>query len=68
MPSDLGNGNFGALCREAQFSIWGTLVVFLVLVLGVGVSFAAWLADKWVQRESRKEEGKEMEGSSSPEV
>jgi hypothetical protein len=65
MPSDLGNGNFGALCRESQFALWGTLVVFLMLSLAVGLSFATWLADKWAQRAERKEEEKEM---SSPQA
>jgi hypothetical protein len=60
MPSDLGNGNFGALCRESQFALWGTLVVFLILSMAVGLSFATWLADKWAQRAERKEDEKEM--------
>jgi hypothetical protein len=67
-PADLGNGNFGALCRESRFSIWGMLVVFLVLSFGMAVSFAAWLADKWVQREARKEQEQDKEMSGTPSV
>ncbi|KAF2789448.1 hypothetical protein K505DRAFT_253390 [Melanomma pulvis-pyrius CBS 109.77] len=61
MPGDLGNGNFGAICKESRFALWGTLVVFLMLSMSVGLSFVTWLADKWAQRAERKEQ--EMEGA-----
>jgi hypothetical protein len=44
------------------------LVVFLVLSFGMAVSFAAWLADKWVQREARKEQEQDKEMSGTPSV
>ncbi|KAF2715658.1 hypothetical protein K504DRAFT_31457 [Pleomassaria siparia CBS 279.74] len=60
LPDELGNNDFGAICRESQFAIWGTLVVFLMLMVGVGLTFVAWGADKWAARQERKEVEKEM--------
>jgi len=52
---DMGNGNFGVLCRESKFALWGTLVVFLILGAGVGLIFVTWAADKWAVRAEKKE-------------
>jgi len=55
LPSGMGNGAFGSLCRESKFAIYGTLVVFLLLSMSFGVSIVAWLADKWAARQRGKE-------------
>ncbi|CBX99695.1 hypothetical protein IAQ61_005053 [Plenodomus lingam] len=59
MPAGFGNGNFGSLCRESRFALWGTLTVFLLLCGGLAVTIVAWLADKVAARQRRKE-GVEM--------
>ncbi|KAH9870185.1 hypothetical protein J1614_007108 [Plenodomus biglobosus] len=63
MPSGMGNANFKSLCHESRFALWGTLVVFLLLCAGLGVTVVTWLADKVAARQRRKE-GLEMGGGS----
>lgn len=67
VPSNMGNSNFGALCRESRFALWGTLTVFLLLGLSFGVTCVTWGVDKWVARKERKggKEGAEMGSISS---
>lgn len=55
LPSNMGNGNFGRLCHESKFALYGTLVVFLMLVLSTGLGVVGWCADKWAARQTRKE-------------
>lgn len=55
MPSNMGNRKFGSLCRESKFALYGTLIIFLLLSLNLGLSIVTWLADKWAARQSRKE-------------
>ncbi|KAI8932741.1 hypothetical protein NX059_010231 [Plenodomus lindquistii] len=59
MPSGMGNSNFGSLCKESRFALWGTLTVFLLLCVGLGATVVTWLADKVANRQRRKE-GLEM--------
>ncbi|KAF2874190.1 hypothetical protein BDV95DRAFT_325339 [Massariosphaeria phaeospora] len=51
----MGNENFGSLCREGQFALYGTLTVFLLLSASMGLTIVTWMADKWVSRQARKE-------------
>lgn len=53
--SNLGNGNFGSLCHESKFALYGTLVVFLLLVGSSGLGVLGWCADKCANRRKRKE-------------
>lgn len=55
MPNNMGNSKFQGLCRESKFSLYGTLIVFLLLSLNMGLSIVTWLADKWAARQNRKE-------------
>ncbi|KAF2735640.1 hypothetical protein EJ04DRAFT_190243 [Polyplosphaeria fusca] len=55
LPTNMGNGNFGSLCKESKFALYGTLVVFLMLSANMGLSVVTWLADKWSARQTRKE-------------
>lgn len=55
MPSNMGNNNFSALCKESKFALYGTLVVFLMLGASMGLSVLTWMADKWAERQSRRE-------------
>ncbi|KAF2008902.1 hypothetical protein BU24DRAFT_87984 [Aaosphaeria arxii CBS 175.79] len=55
LPKGMGNGNFGSLCRESKFALYGTLVVFLLLSASMGLAIVTWLADKWAARKTRKE-------------
>jgi hypothetical protein len=59
MPSNLSNDSFKSLCQESKFALYGTLVVFLLLGVGLAVTVVAWMADKWAARQQRKE-GVEM--------
>ncbi|KAF1950081.1 hypothetical protein CC80DRAFT_483503 [Byssothecium circinans] len=53
--SSMGNGNFGSLCMESKFALYGTLVIFLLLVGSSGLGVLSWCADKWASRQERKE-------------
>ena len=64
VPSNMGNSNFGSLCQESKFALWGTLTVFLLLGVSMGVTVVTWLADKWASRQVKKE-GTEMGSVSS---
>jgi len=55
MPSNMGNSKFNSLCRESKFALYGTLIVFLLLSLNLGLTIVTWLADKWAARQNRKE-------------
>lgn len=55
MPDGMGNSNFDALCQESKFALYGTLTVFLLLGVSMGVTIVTWLADKWASRQQRKE-------------
>ncbi|OCK84275.1 hypothetical protein K432DRAFT_320713 [Lepidopterella palustris CBS 459.81] len=55
LASSMSNGNFGSLCTESKFALYGTLVVFLILSMSLGVSVVVWLADKWAERQRGKE-------------
>ncbi|KAF2120091.1 hypothetical protein BDV96DRAFT_486061 [Lophiotrema nucula] len=55
LPSNMGNGNFKSLCTQSQFALYGTLTVFLLLGVSMGLTIVTWLADKWAARQSRKE-------------
>ncbi|KAF1965416.1 hypothetical protein BU23DRAFT_489528 [Bimuria novae-zelandiae CBS 107.79] len=55
LESNMGNGNFGSLCHESKFALYGTLVVFVLLGASMGLSVVGWLADKWSERQQRKE-------------
>lgn len=55
MASNMGNGNFTSLCNESKFALYGTLVVFLLLGASMGLSVTGWMADKWSERQQRKE-------------
>lgn len=63
-PSNMGNSNFKGLCQESKFALYGTLTVFLLLGISMGLTMVTWLADKWASRQSRKE-GIEMGSVSS---
>jgi len=64
VPSNMGNSNFAAVCRESKFALWGTLVTFLLLGISMVLSFVCWVADKYAARQLRKNGGAE-EGSVS---
>lgn len=64
LPSNMGNSNFGAICRESKFALYGTLVTFLLLGASMVLSFVCWAADKYAARQARKNGGNE-EGSVS---
>lgn len=55
VPGRLSNGNFKSLCQESKFALYGTLVVFLLLGISMGVTMITWLADKWASKQQRKE-------------
>ncbi|KAF2261763.1 hypothetical protein CC78DRAFT_469398 [Lojkania enalia] len=55
LPTDMGNDNFGQLCMESRFSVYGTLTVFLLLGIGMVMSIVTWVAEKWEARRVRKE-------------
>jgi hypothetical protein len=55
MPAGMDNGAFKSVCRESRFALYGTLVVFLLVGVSLGVTVVTWLADKWAARQSRKE-------------
>ncbi|KAH7389927.1 hypothetical protein BKA66DRAFT_414421 [Pyrenochaeta sp. MPI-SDFR-AT-0127] len=59
MPKGMGNSKFGSLCQESKFALHGTLTVFLLLGISMGLTMVTWLADKWAARQQRKE-GVEM--------
>lgn len=59
VPDHLGNSDFRSLCQESRFALYGTLVVFLLLGISMGVTMVTWLADKFAARQQRKE-GVEM--------
>lgn len=59
LPSNMGNSNFGALCRESRFALYGTLVTFLLLGASFVLSFVVWCADKYAARQARKNGGEE---------
>ncbi|KAF2197724.1 hypothetical protein GQ43DRAFT_434906 [Delitschia confertaspora ATCC 74209] len=67
VPSHLGNGAFKSVCTESKFSLYATLVVFLLLSLNLAVSIVTWLADKWAMRQQRSEKNLEMGSTPSPE-
>ncbi|KAF2749787.1 hypothetical protein M011DRAFT_456550 [Sporormia fimetaria CBS 119925] len=52
---NMGNENFGSLCRESRFAVYGTLIVFLLLGFSLVLTILAWAADKWAARKSSKE-------------
>lgn len=54
LPSNMGNSNFGAICRESRFALYGTLVIFLLLGASMVLSFVCWAADKYAARQERK--------------
>lgn len=58
-PKGMGNSNFGSLCQESKFALYGSLTVFLLLGISMGLTMVTWLADKWASRQSRKD-GVEM--------
>ncbi|KAH6644522.1 hypothetical protein C7974DRAFT_408195 [Boeremia exigua] len=64
LPANMGNSNFGALCRESRFALYGTLITFLLLGASMVLSFVCWCADKYAARQARKTGGTE-EGSVS---
>jgi len=55
LPTNMGNGNFGRLCHESKFALYGTLVVFLLLGSSTILGVVGWCADKWAARQTRKE-------------
>lgn len=55
LASNMGNGNFGSLCHQSKFALYGTLVVFLLLGASMSLSVVGWMADKWSERQQRKE-------------
>ncbi|KAF1994547.1 hypothetical protein P154DRAFT_447374 [Amniculicola lignicola CBS 123094] len=63
LPKGMGNGNFGSLCQQSKFTLYGTLVVCLLTCGSVVLTFVTWLASKWAGRQSRKE--MEMAGQQS---
>ncbi|KAL1594036.1 hypothetical protein SLS59_009067 [Nothophoma quercina] len=64
LPSNMGNSNFGSICRESRFALYGTLITFLFLGFSMVLSFLCWGADKYAARQARKNGGVE-EGSVS---
>lgn len=64
LPSNMGNSNFGAICRESKFALYGTLITFLLLGFSMVLSFLCWGADKYAARQARKNGGTD-EGSVS---
>ncbi|KAJ4325236.1 hypothetical protein N0V94_000758 [Neodidymelliopsis sp. IMI 364377] len=63
LPSNMGNSNFGSLCRESRFALYGTLIAFLLLGFSMVLSFLCWGADKWDARQKRKNGEVGEEGS-----
>ncbi|KAL6705591.1 hypothetical protein ACN47E_006538 [Coniothyrium glycines] len=59
IPNNMMNKNFQSLCHESKFALYGTLTVFLLLGISMGVTMVTWIADKWSARTERKE-GAEM--------
>ncbi|KAL1592338.1 hypothetical protein SLS60_011416 [Paraconiothyrium brasiliense] len=55
LASNMGNGNFTSLCHQSKFALYGTLVVFVLLCASMGLSVVGWMADKWSERQERKE-------------
>jgi hypothetical protein len=55
LASNMGNGNFESLCHQSKFALYGTLVVFIMLGVSMGLSVVGWMADKWSERQERKE-------------
>ncbi|KAJ4288469.1 hypothetical protein N0V90_011705 [Kalmusia sp. IMI 367209] len=55
LANSMGNGNFGSLCHQSKFALYGTLTVFLLLGASMGLSVMGWMADKWAERQTRKE-------------
>lgn len=55
LPANMGNGNFGSLCMQSKFALYGTLTVLLLLGGSMALSVLGWLADKWSARQTRKE-------------
>ncbi|CAI6336472.1 unnamed protein product [Periconia digitata] len=55
MTTNMGNSDFGRLCHESKFALYGTLVVFLMLILSTSLGVVGWCADKWAARQTRKE-------------
>jgi hypothetical protein len=55
LASNMGNGNFASLCHQSKFALYGTLVVFILLCASMGLSVVGWMADKWSERQDRKE-------------
>lgn len=55
LDSNMGNGNFSSICRQSKFALYGTLVVFVLLCVSMGLSVVGWMADKWSERQERKE-------------
>ncbi|KAF2124705.1 hypothetical protein P153DRAFT_370621 [Dothidotthia symphoricarpi CBS 119687] len=68
VSSNVGNSNFGSLCNESKFALYGTLIVFLLLGLSMVITMVTWLADKWVSRQARKEEVASVEGGEKTEM
>lgn len=64
LPSNMGNSNFGSICRESRFALYGTLITFLLLGFSMVLSFLCWGADKYAARQKRKN-GNVEEGSVS---
>ena len=54
LPSNMGNSNFGSICKESRFALYGTLVTFLLLGFSMVLSFVCWCADKYAARQKRK--------------
>lgn len=50
----MGNSNFGSICKESRFALYGTLVTFLLLGFSMVLSFVCWCADKYAARQKRK--------------
>lgn len=63
LPSNMGNSNFGSICRESRFALYGTLITFLLLGFSMVLSFVCWCADKYAARQARKNGGVDGEGS-----
>lgn len=57
LPSNMGNSNFGSICRESRFALYGTLITFLLLGASMVLSFVCWCADKYAARRARKNGG-----------
>lgn len=55
----MGNSNFGSICRESRFALYGTLITFLLLSASMVLSFVCWCADKYAARQARKNGGEE---------